>query len=119
MQPEQCVMAKGDSAASHHYWREEDKKVLDNIESYSGPSVLLPNNSTIAVTSKGQLALSSTLSSRAKNAMILPGLKSASLISIGQLCDDGCNVLLNDKKLYALKNKEIIIEGDRKFSDGL
>ena len=119
MKPEQCVMAKGDSAASHHYWREEDKKVLDNIESYSGPSVLLPNNSTIAVTSKGQLALSSNLSARAKNAMILPGLKSASLISIGQLCDDGCNVLLNDRKLYALKNKEIVIEGDRNPSDGL
>ena len=51
--------------------------------------------------------------------MILPGLKSALLISIGQLCDDGCNVLLNNKKLLAIKNKAIILKGDRNYSDGL
>ena len=113
------IYAKGDSAASHHYWREEDKKVLDKIEPHAGPSILLPNNSTISVTSQGQLPLSESLSTQAKNAMILPGLKSASLISIGQLCDDGCNVLLNNKKLYAIKDKTLVLEGDRNYSDGL
>ena len=104
---EEIIYAKGDSAASHHYWREEDKQVLEKIEKHSGPSVLLPNNNTISVTSRGQLPLSEQLSSRARNAMILPGLKSASLISIGQLCDDGCNVLLNNKKLLAIKNNQL------------
>ena len=112
-------MAKGDSAASHHYWREEDKKVLNSIEKHSGPEVLLPNNNTIAVTIQGLLSLSHNLSSQARNAMILPGLQSASLISIRQLCDDGCNILLNKRKSIAVKNKRIILKGNRNYSDGL
>ena len=103
-QTKHVIYAKCDSAASHHYWREEDKQILDNIEPHDGPSILLPDNSKISVTSQGQLPLAESLSPQAKNAMILPGLKSASLISIGQLCDDGCNVLLNNRKLYAMKN---------------
>ena len=55
---EEIIYAKGDSAASHHYWREEDKQVIEKIEKHSGPSVLLPNNNTISVTSQGQLPLS-------------------------------------------------------------
>ena len=55
-------MAKGDNAASSHYWRPEDKIVLDNIENCLGPSVLLPNNEKIALTEKGQLPLSDILS---------------------------------------------------------
>ena len=51
--------------------------------------------------------------------MILQGLKSASLISIGQLCDDGCNILLNKLKLIAVKIKRIILKGNRNYSDGL
>ena len=79
----EIVMAKGDSAASHHYWRIEDAKVLSNIIDKPGPSVVIPNNSTIAVTSQGDLPISEKLSPCARNAMILPGLKSASLVSIG------------------------------------
>ena len=51
--------------------------------------------------------------------MILPGLKSASLISIGQLCDDDCDVLLNKTKLVAIKDNKIILKGTRNYSDGL
>ena len=74
-QTKSIIYAKGDSAASHPYWREEDKMVLDDIEPHSGPSILLPNNSTISVTSQRQLPLSESLSSQAKNSMILPDLK--------------------------------------------
>ena len=42
-----------------------------------------------------------------------------SLISIGQLCDDNYDELLNKKKLYAFKENELILEGNRKNSDGL
>ena len=51
--------------------------------------------------------------------MILPGLKSASLISIGQLCDDDCDVYLNNKILLAVKDNEVIMEGKRNLNDGL
>ena len=115
----EIVMEKGDSVASSHYWREEDVKVLSKIKDIIGPSVLLPNKDTIDVTSQGQLPLSTLLSSRAKKAMILPGIKSASLISIGRLCDDNCTVLLNKRKLLAIKEKQMILEGSRNYSDGL
>ena len=119
IEPSETVYAKGDSAASSHYWREEDKKVISNIQEISGPQVILPNKQTIGITSQGALPLSALLSDRAKKASILPGLKSASLISIGQLCDDGCDVLLNNKKLLAIKEHKIILEGTRNYSDGL
>ena len=51
--------------------------------------------------------------------MILPQIKSVSLISISQLCDNYCNVLLNKKKLYAFKQSELILEGNRNNSGGL
>ena len=98
-------MTKGDSAANNHYWQEEDKKVLNEIEANSGPLVLLPNNSIISATSQGQLPLSAIFSSRARNAMTLPGLTSALLISIGQLYDDGCNAILNKRKLIDVKKQ--------------
>ena len=103
---EVIIISKGDSAASHHCWREEDKKVLNSIEKHSGPEVLLPNNNIIVVTSQGLLPISPDLSSQARNDMILPGLKSASLISIEQLYDGGCSILLNKRKLIIVKNKD-------------
>ena len=112
-------MAKGDSAASHHYWRIQDNNVLSDIIDIQGPNVVIPNNSTITVTKQGDLPLSTQLSPAARSAMILPGLKSASLVSIGQLCDDDCDVLLNKKKLIAIKNKKIVLQGTRNYSDGL
>ena len=47
---DEMVIAKGDSATSNHYWQEEDNQVLNAIEDFSGPNVVLPNNSTIGVT---------------------------------------------------------------------
>ena len=72
-------------------------EVLSEIKEIIGPSELLPNKDTIDVTSQGQLPLSPLLSSRSKKAMILLGLKNASLISTGQLCDDNYTILLNKK----------------------
>ena len=89
------VWAKGDSAASSNYWRPQDKHVLDNIEQCTGPFVQLPNNEMIASNERGQIPLSNNLSKDAKNAQILPKLASSSLISLGQLCDDDCIIILH------------------------
>ena len=88
-------MVKGDSAASSHYWREKDKQILKNIKKSTDLQSYLPNNSSIKADRKGQLSLSEELSPQAKMAMVLPYLKSATLISIGQLCNDNCDVLIN------------------------
>ena len=52
-------------------------------------------------------------------AKILPDLNSSSLLSLVQVCDGGCNVLLNKQKIYAIKDKEVVIEGKRNHRNGL
>ena len=41
------------------------------------------------------------------------------MLSLGQLCDNGYNVLLNKQKMYAIKDKEVVIEGEWNQHDGL
>ena len=93
------VIAKGDSAASHHYWRPEDQHCLKEPSLNTAIQVQLPNASKIGSTVQGQLPLHRKLSTTAKNAIVLPALKSSSLVSLGKLCDDKCNIEL-DKKSY-------------------
>ena len=113
------VIAKGDSAASHNYWREEDMHCLANIEPANPCQIMLLNADSIHPSNRGQLPLSNKLSKAAKDAIIVPKLKSSSLISLGQLCDDGCKVILDHKKLKVIKNNDFVIEGQRNHSDGL
>ena len=44
------VVAKGDSAASGHYFRERDAHILTNKRPASEPQVILPDNDTITPT---------------------------------------------------------------------
>lgn len=93
------TIAKGDSGASKHYWRPQDKNCLTNVQPYTNIAVTLPNANSISSETKGELPLSNKLSSRAKEAIVLPQLQSSSLISLGQLCDDDCDIHLNKKEL--------------------
>ena len=40
-------------------------------------------------------------------------------MSIGQLCDDGCSIVFNERNLVAIKNNKVILQGTRNYSDGL
>ena len=93
------VIAKGDSGATIHYWREENMTCLKDIIRAVGPNVTLPNNSVLQSDQQDQLPISSNLSKTAQQSTVLPHLKSSSLVSLGQLCDDKYKVLL-DKKMY-------------------
>ena len=64
------VIMKGDSAASKHYLREEDQRVLTNVKTYDGPPVTLPDADQLTTTKQGSLPLSSRLSTNAKRATI-------------------------------------------------
>ena len=70
------VITKGDSAASHHYWRPEDQHCLTEPSPNTAIQVQLPNASKIGSTVQGQLPLHKKLSTTAKNAIVLPALKS-------------------------------------------
>ena len=115
----QTIIAKGDSAASNHYWALRDSMVLDDVEvDPIGPTVILPDTSTLTATKQGNLPIQQ-LSSAAKKTAVFDNLQS-SLISLGQLCDDGCTVVLTKKNLIAAKDKNIILQGHRSTSgDGL
>ena len=63
----------------------------------------LPNTQSIQSTTEGILALSTSLSNTVRKELVLPQLKSSSLISLGQLCDDGYKVDLDKKALKVLK----------------
>ena len=67
-----CI-AKGDSGASQHYWREHDVDVLDTIHEEPGPPVTLPNSSTINDNKVGYVPLGAHVSKRGKKARILRG----------------------------------------------
>ena len=97
------ITAKGDGTALGHYWRDENAEYLENVKNQFGPQGTLPNNSSIQASKQGHLPLDLSLSKKATSAIILPSLKSASLVFLWQLCDDDCEVLLNKNKLIVSK----------------
>ena len=102
-----------------HYWKDEDKNILLDTQKCTGPPVNLPNSENIYATQQGNLPLSKNLAKKAKIAKILPELRSFSLLSLVQLCDDDCDIRLNKKKMHVIKDKELILQGTRKKLDGL
>ena len=113
------VKAKLDSGASRHYLRSEDRRVLVNIRPLlNGPHVILPDQSTIQAKESGQLPLPH-VSTHAKEAKVFQDLKSSSLLSLGQLCDDGCKAILDKEKVTVTKGKNIVLKGVRNPRDGL
>ena len=113
------VIAKGDSAASHHYWKTSDIHVLSNIHPNKGICIHQPDSTTLLSAGQGNISISNKLTKQGTDALIVPGLCNASLISLGQLCDDDCQVLLQKHKLCAIKDHQIILEGYRNHEDGL
>ena len=112
-------MAKGDSGASTHYVRPMDSAILTNIDLRPGPTVHQPDATPLKAMGTGQLPLSSKLSSRAQQGLIVPNLRSSSLVAMGPLCDDGCHVVLSKDKLSVVKDGEIILRGTRNKQDDL
>ena len=88
----------------------------------------MPDGDTLNATKQGSINISPHLSSIAQNATVLQNLNSSSLISLGQICDDKCTIVMNSSKLYATKTKNIsikvdennkIMHGNRNCIDGL
>ena len=73
----------------------------------------------IQTTHVGLLPYKKSLSKNAMTANVLPKLQSASLISLGQLCDDNCDINLNKTSIRVFKNKQKILQGKRNPNDRL
>ena len=114
-----CVIAKGDSGATSHYFQLQDAEVLTNVTNTSGSPVRQPDDINLSPTGIGVVPLSKKLSQLAKTAMILLNLKSSSLLSMGQLCNDGCKVILAKQDLAVVKDNHIILRGIQNKSDKL
>lgn len=116
--PPATIVTKADSGATNHYIRECDASVLDNVRPVHGPIVNLPNDETLQSIAQGVIPLPG-ISPTGRNSHILPGLTSSSLLSMGQLCDDGCEIQLTKSKIRIYKNHDIILQGKRNTEDGL
>ena len=115
---EDVVVAKADSGASQHYFREKDSICLSDITTESGPPITLPNGESIESRKVGTLPIEG-LSKKTTKMRILPGLTSASLISLGQLADGGCKIGIYEERLNVTKDKKNILVGLRNKEDGL
>ena len=87
---------KGDSGATNHYVSTDTLPILSNIYKNENINVQLPDNTTLSSTHTGTIKIPH-LSNTATTVHILPGLQNTSLMSLGQLADDGCVILLNKK----------------------
>ena len=124
-----CIKATFDSGASGHYLRPTDLKIAHDITSEPGPTVTMPNLQTVTATKKAQLPLSPSLPSNAQSAHVLPSLQSATLLSVGQLCDNDCDVVFRKEKVHVLPSSDdmkkliektpAILQGDRNYRNKL
>jgi hypothetical protein len=73
-------------------------------------SVNMPNGTTIQSSHTCDLLLAD-LPPQARKAHILPGRVHNSLISVGQLCDNGCSVTFTQEQVTVSKNKKCVMYG--------
>ncbi|GFH54654.1 hypothetical protein CTEN210_11130 [Chaetoceros tenuissimus] len=85
----------------------------------NGPSVQLPDSSETTSDEDGYLPIPDQLSDVAKHAYIFEGITNSTLISVGKLCDDGCEVTFTRDIALITKNGEILLTGDQNPIDSL
>jgi hypothetical protein len=72
----------------------------------------MPNGTTIQSSHTFNLLLID-LPPQARHAHILQGLVHNSLISVGQLCDNGCSVTFTQEQVTVSKNEKLVMYGSR------
>ena len=107
-----------DSGCTSHFIS-PDAPVTDKKIAIPSIPVSLPNGSVINSSHTANLQLHPALPVEASNAHIIPALSENSLISIGQLCDNGCTAFFTADKVTVNYNGDPIIEGPRNQVDKL
>jgi hypothetical protein len=78
-----------------------------------GPTILSASGTNMPSTQQGVLRLSNKLSHSAQTAFVLDDLKTGTLVSLAQLCDDDCIAIFTKYDVKILKENQIIIKGKR------
>ena len=99
------ICLKADTGASKTYVRPTDKNILQERKNITnGPKVQIPNGASMKTIESGILPLHKILSDKAQTGNVIDGLNNASLLSIGQLCDDDCIAVFDKRNLRIFKN---------------
>ena len=111
------VLQKQTAAA--HFVKSAHRNLLQNLAPLENePVAALPDKSIIQASHQGFLPFPK-VSRDAQKVLVYPNLTNASLLSIGQFCDDGCAAVFTKTSMYIIKNNDLIIHGRRNKTDGL
>ena len=109
--PPEKLSAILDTGSSGHFFAL--RTPLQNIKPSQRPiQVELPDHRHMESTHEGDLPIP-TLPPKARKAYLFPALQDTSLISIGQLCDAGCQAIFNATQVQIIHLAKVILEGYR------
>jgi hypothetical protein len=111
-------MAIADTGASGHYICPQDSHNTNNT-TQTTITVGLPNGDTLQSNDTGCELDIPQLPQEARQAHLLPGLTHSSLVSIGKLCDEGCEATFDKNKVVVSKDKTTVLTGTRDTRTGL
>ena len=95
-----------DIGASSHYLRPNDPHFKSGINK-PPITVGLPNGNLLQSTTQEACQLSlPQLPEQARYAHIIPGITHISLVSIGKLCDAGCEATFDEAEVKIIKKKD-------------
>ena len=93
-----------DSGATKHFLKEKHRKYISSVkELCNGPIAQLPNQQFVKATHSGYFKIHENISH--------PHLTNELLISVVQVCDDGCIVFFTKKDFSVLKNNKLLFTG--------
>jgi len=109
--------AIADSGATAHFLL--PNVTISNKRKADRPlNITLPDGEVIQSTHVGNLNLPG-LGDSATLAHVVPGLAHSSLLSIKQLCDNGCHVIFTKKDCKVYRKAELMLVGKRHPTTGL
>ena len=93
--------------------------MFKNITPIPSSIVGLPDELASEINQAGDTSVHKIFSNEAQKGYILDNLKSVTLVSAGQLCDDGCKVILEKHDATIIKNDHVVLKGKRNRKDRL
>ena len=103
-----------DSGATGTFVSSADAVYLrQSVPLSNGPTVLSASGTGMTATQRGTLPLSPLLSDAAQSAFVLDDLRTGTLISLAQLCDDDCTAIFSKNNVKIVKMNTVIINGTR------